>query len=185
MAYGCQCGIYSTRKQEEACKYRVDFMWLLENGKAPDHATLSRFRTGRCASAVEDLFYQYVGLLEEQGETNHESVFIDGTKIESRAGRYTFTWRGTAEKNVEKTKQKVLEQTGCKTSGELTALLSKMAEEITLVSGKGRHKTDAQREWEMLDELRQKWERIRFNWKSWGKIGIAIPKLTMMLPLCE
>ena len=64
MAYGYQCGIYSTRKLEEACKYRVDFMWLLENGKAPDHATLSRFRTGRCAEAVEDLFYQYVQLLE-------------------------------------------------------------------------------------------------------------------------
>ena len=53
MAYGYQCGIYSTRKLEEACQYRVDFMWLLENGKAPDHATLSRFRTGRCAEAVE------------------------------------------------------------------------------------------------------------------------------------
>ena len=54
MAYGYQRGIYSTRKLEEACKYRVDFMWLLENGKAPDHATLSRFRTGRCAEAVDD-----------------------------------------------------------------------------------------------------------------------------------
>ena len=54
MAYGYQCGIYSSRKLEEACKYRVDFMWLLENGKAPDHSPLSRFRTGRCAEAVED-----------------------------------------------------------------------------------------------------------------------------------
>ena len=62
MAYGYQCGIYSSRKLEEACKYRVDFMWLLENGKAPNHATFSRFRTGRCAEAVEDLFYQYVML---------------------------------------------------------------------------------------------------------------------------
>ena len=61
MAYGYQCGIYSSRKLEEACKYRVDFMWLLENGKAPDHSTLSRFRTGRCAGAVEDLFYLEAG----------------------------------------------------------------------------------------------------------------------------
>ena len=71
MAYGYQCGIFSTRKLEEACKYRVDFMWLLENGKAPDHSTLSRFRTGRCAEAVEDLFYQYVQYLEKQGEVDH------------------------------------------------------------------------------------------------------------------
>lgn len=90
MAYGYQCGIYSSRKQEEACKYRVDFMRLLENGKAPDHTTLSRFHTGRCAEAIEDLFYQYVQLLEKQGEVDHKRVFIDGTKIESRAGRYTF-----------------------------------------------------------------------------------------------
>lgn len=90
MVYGYQCGIYSTRKLEEACKYRVDFMWLLENEKAPDHTTLSRFRTGRCAEAVEDLFFQYVQLLERQGEVDHKSVFIDGIKLESRAGRYTF-----------------------------------------------------------------------------------------------
>ena len=136
MAYGYQCGIYSTRKLEEACKYRVDFMWLLENGKAPDHSTLFRFRTGRCSEAVEDLFYQYVQLLEKQNEVDHKSVFIDGTKIESRAGRYTFTWRGTAEKNLAKAKQKVLEQTGCKTLGALEELLSNKAEGISFVSGK-------------------------------------------------
>ena len=56
MAYGYQCGIFSSRKLEEACQYRVDFMWLLENQKAPDHATFSRFRTGRCSEAVADLF---------------------------------------------------------------------------------------------------------------------------------
>ena len=157
MVYGYQCGIYSTRKLEEACKYRVDFMWLLENGKAPDYSTFSRFRTRRCTEAVEDLFYQYVQKLEQQGETDHKSVFIDGTKIESRAGRYTFNWRGTAEKNLEKAKKKVLEETGCKTLPELETLLSQMAEGVVFVSGKGKHKTEEQREWEALDRLRQQW----------------------------
>ena len=72
MVYGYQCGIYSSRKLEEACRYRVDFMWLLEEYPAPDHATLARFRTGRCAEAVEDLFYQYVSLLEHQDETDYD-----------------------------------------------------------------------------------------------------------------
>ena len=128
MAYGYQCGIYSTRKLQEACEYRVDFMWLLENEKVPDYSTFSRFRTGRCAEAVEDLFYQYVQLLEQQGEVDHKTVFIDGTKIESRAGRYTFNWRGTAEKMLAKAKQKVLEETGCKTLSELEQLLVSKAE---------------------------------------------------------
>ena len=159
MAYGYQCGIYSSRKLEEACKYRVDFMWLLENGKAPDHSTLSRFRTGRCAEAVEDLFYQYIQLLEKQKEIDHKSVFIDGTKIESRAGRYTFNWRGTAEKNLAKAKQKVQELTGCKTRNELEKLLAGKAEGISFVSGKGKHKTEQQREWEAIDHLCQQWRK--------------------------
>ena len=159
MAYGYQCGIYSTRKLEEACQYRVDFMWLLENEKAPDHSTLSRFRTGRCAEAVEDLFYQYVRLLEKQKEVDYKSVFIDGTKVESRAGRYTFVWRGSTEKYLKKVQQKVLEQTGCKTLGELRQYLSTEAEGITFIRGKGKHKTDEQRQWEAMDELRQKWEK--------------------------
>lgn len=55
-------------------------MWILEEEPVPDHTTLARFRTGRCTEAVEDLFYQYeyVALLERQGETDHETVFVDG-----------------------------------------------------------------------------------------------------------
>ena len=65
-----------------------------------DHAAFARFRTGRCTEAAEKLFYQYVKLLEEQEETNHETVFVDGTKMESRAGRYTFLWRKIIEKQL-------------------------------------------------------------------------------------
>ena len=72
MAYGYQCGIYSSRKLEEACKYRGDFMWLLGNGKAPDHATFSRFCTEGCAEAMEDLFYQYVAYLEKAGRSGSQ-----------------------------------------------------------------------------------------------------------------
>lgn len=115
MVYGYQCGIHSSRRLEEACRYRIDFRWLLEDQPTPDHTTLARFRTGRCVQAAEDLFYQYARLLEEQGETDHETVFIDGTKMESRAGRYTFRWRKTVEKQLDKVKQRVKETTGLET----------------------------------------------------------------------
>ena len=41
LEFGYICGIYSSRKLEEACRYRIDFMWLLEDGRAPDHSTLA------------------------------------------------------------------------------------------------------------------------------------------------
>ena len=169
MAYGYQCGIFSTRKLEEACKYRVDFMWLLENGKAPDHSTLSRFRTGRCAEAVEDLFYQYVRLLEEQGEVDHKTVFIDGTKLESRAGRYTFVWRGNAEKGLEKAKKAALEQTGCKELSELEDLLAEKAKRFEMVTGKGKRKSPEQKEWESINKLCQQWRKYEEQLKIMGE----------------
>ena len=53
LVHGYLCGIYSSRKLEEACRYRVDFMWLLGEENVPDHTTFARFRTGRCREAVE------------------------------------------------------------------------------------------------------------------------------------
>ena len=157
LVYGYQCGIYSTRKLEEACRYRIDFKWLLWNEPVPDHSTISRFRTGRCAEAVEDLFYQYVRYLEEQGETDHETVFIDGTKLESRAGRYTFIWRKSVEKQLAKVKEKVYAATSVTGLNELEHLLAETVVGISFVRGTGRRKSEAQKEWETLDALRKKW----------------------------
>ena len=168
MVYGYQCGIYSSRKLEEACRYRVDFMWLLEGHPAPDHTTISRFRTSRCADASEDLFYQYANQLEKQGETDHETVFVDGTKIESSAGRYTFCWRGSVEKNLAKARNKARELTGLKTLKELDQYLEECKEKITFVHGKGNRKSDEQRNWVVLDELRQRCERYESSLKIMG-----------------
>lgn len=155
MAYGYVCGIYSSRKLEEACRYRVDFMWLLDGEEAPDHSTIARFRTGRCEEAVEDLFYQYVRKLQEQEETDRQAVFIDGTKIESRAGRYTFVWRKSTEKKLAKVKEAVLYES----LEELKEYLAQEREKIVFVHGAGHRKSEAQREWERLDGLKAKWEQ--------------------------
>ena len=49
--------------------------------------------------------------------------------------------------------------TGCKTRNELEELLADKAEGITFVSGKGKHKTEQQREWEAIDHLCQQWRK--------------------------
>ena len=156
LVYGYQRGIYTTRKLEEACRYRIDFKWLLWDEPVPDHSTISRFRTGRCAEAVEDLFYQYVRYLETQEETDHETVFIDGTKLESSAGRYTFVWRKSVEKQLAKVKEKVREATSATTLEALEKQLADEATGIVFVYGPGHRKSAEQKTWEALDELRLK-----------------------------
>jgi transposase len=53
------------------------------------------------------LFYQLVCYLHEIGEIDYENIFIDGTKIEANANRYTFVWRKVVNKNEAKIFTKV------------------------------------------------------------------------------
>ena len=82
-------------------------MWLLAGQKAPDHSTIARFRQIHATNAMEDLFYQLVNLLYEMGEIEYENVFIDGTKIEANANRYTFVWNKVVMKNEAKMHEKI------------------------------------------------------------------------------
>ena len=100
--YAYSQNIYSSRKIETACKRDINFMWLLAGQKAPDHSTIARFRTGFLADACEDLFYQMVRRLEQMNELSKETVFIDGTKLEACANKYTFVWKKSVGKWEEK-----------------------------------------------------------------------------------
>ena len=102
LTYAYSQTIYSSRKIETACRRDINFMWLLAGGKAPDHSTIARFRTGFLAEACEDLFYQMVRRLAVAGELSLETVFIDGTKLEACANKYTFVWRKSVGKWEEK-----------------------------------------------------------------------------------
>lgn len=168
LVYGYMCGIYSTRKLEEACRKRIDFMWLLQGEPVPDYSTFARFRTGRAKEAVEDLFYQLVRRLEKMGETEHDEVFIDGTKLESKANRYTFVWRKTTEKYLAKVKKQVRQEFECRgiignvTLKKLRVLVAaeKIACEkagISFVHGIGHRKSPEQRAWEKLNGLLERW----------------------------
>lgn len=83
--------IYSMRKLEQACRKNLDFIWLLQGERVPDHTSFARFRSGKARQAVEDLFYQFVKRLAAEQEIEYEEVFIDGTKIESMPMRSSYT----------------------------------------------------------------------------------------------
>lgn len=99
LTYAYMNDLYSSRKIETACKRDINFMWLLEGNKAPDHSTIARFRKEYLDDAAEDLFFQMVQYLHNIGEVTFENLFVDGTKIEANANRYTFVWRKVVSKN--------------------------------------------------------------------------------------
>ena len=88
LIYAYMNDIWSSRKIELACKRDVNFMWLLEGFKAPDHNTIARFRTGRLEPILDDLFNQFIVKLYENNELELKNLFIDGTKIEANANKY-------------------------------------------------------------------------------------------------
>ena len=99
-------GIYSSRKISEATRSNVYLLWL--TGCAPlDHMTVNRFRTVRLRSVFEEMFTDVVMLLAKLGHVTLDTYFLDGTKIEANANKYSFTWRKSTEKHRGKLRAKV------------------------------------------------------------------------------
>ena len=60
---------------------------------------ITRFRTGRLDPILDDLFNQFIVKLYENNELELKNLFIDGTKIETNANKYTFMWEKSVSKN--------------------------------------------------------------------------------------
>ena len=94
---------YASRVIETACKRDVNYIYLLEGKPAPDHATIARFRSLHFAPCAKELLTQCTQLLYELGEISGKKFFIDGTKMEANANKYTFVWKrkSTLQKQIE------------------------------------------------------------------------------------
>ena len=160
-------GVYTSRKIEELCRENLVFQWLLEDQGVPDHCTIARFRSNpKLQEAFEDLFFQYVKQLEKQGLVEHEEVFIDGTKIESKANRYQFVWLKNVMRQLEKIKEKA--KTELQPEGNITLKKVQEAvdqldrqileEKIEVKRGRGHRKPEIVRRRDTLQELSERWQ---------------------------
>jgi len=93
--------IYSSRKIEDAIKSNIYLVWLCGNCE-PDHNTINRFRSQKVAPVLKDIFKQIVLLLAQEGLVSLKEIYVDGTKIEANANRYTFVWGNAIKTNKEK-----------------------------------------------------------------------------------
>ena len=72
-----------------------------------DHNTINRFRSERLKGVLQQIFAQVVQLLVGEGLLNIKELYVDGTKIEANANRYTFVWGKSIKTNKEKMKKQL------------------------------------------------------------------------------
>lgn len=176
IVYGPHCGVFSSRKLERACRRDVNFRWLLEGYPAPSKSTIAEFRQHRLQGVIEGLFYQLALVLYRMGETSFDHLFVDGTKIEANANKYSFVWKGSvnkhqARRDVKETAflQDINERYGLNLENieeTVTLLTQKVADSGTIfMHGKGQRKTQLQRDTEQAAELLEKKQRYE-NYQS-------------------
>lgn len=162
LLYANMEGIYSSRKIESACLRDINFIWLLNGEKTTNYHEIARFRSKRLSECAESLFVQLVKELHSVGEIKYEHLFVDGTKIEANANKYSFVWKKSTNKYESRTLAKLDKLTAelCQKYGILQEndLLSELESRKTepFVYGRGHRKSELQRDIEALQELTAK-----------------------------
>lgn len=190
LAYGGMEGKHSSRELERACNRDINYMWLLGDEKAPNHSEIARFRSQRLSRCCEDLFYQLVKKLHERGEIKYEHLFVDGTKIEANANKYSFVWKKSTNKYQERLEQKLEaflyelhNRYGVFGSAEdiQKALLPRKSEPF--VHGRGKRKSQLQRDVEQLTEYiakQKKYEKYQRTFNGRNSFSKTDPDATFM-----
>lgn len=108
MIYAAMNRLFSSRDIETACKRDINFMFLLEGMPAPDHSTIARFVSLHLSACSKTVLTSVSSVLHDLGEISGKTIFIDGTKIESCANKYTFVWKKSVTKHQNRLFGKII-----------------------------------------------------------------------------
>ena len=182
-------GYVSTREIEKLCKTDIRFMYLLDEQPAPSHMTIDNFMNHCLGESIYKIFEEINGYIFEVEKVDTEHLYIDGTKLEANANKYSWVWKKSSIKNRKKTFDKVsllLEEINNKImyhgvkfdirSEYAIEYLEQVTEQYiklvdlhpeTVVRGRGHHKSQEQRHYDKLVEyttkLKKYAEHIRLS----------------------
>ena len=194
LVYGAMDRRYSGRDLEKSCLRDINYMWLLGDEPAPSHDALTRFRGGVFADCAEDLFYQLVLKLLQIGEIELVHLFVDGTKLEANANKYSFVWKKSTNKYQARLEKKVSEfkkelngryerELNDETQpGEILSFLLNLPHG-PFVHGRGKRKSQLQRDIEQLTEYMergQKYEKYQETFDGRNSFSKTDPDATFM-----
>jgi len=98
--------IFSSRRIAKALRENTHFLWLSRMNQ-PDFRTVNRFRGVILRKTIENLFTQLVEELLNLGLVDLEQYFVDGTKMEANANKYSFVWKKSTENYKAKLQENV------------------------------------------------------------------------------
>ena len=106
LVYAYTQKIYTARKIAKALRENIYFMWI--SGKqTPNFRTINMFRSTIMKDIIDEVFIQVMELLLDEGLVHLQDYFLDGTKIESKANKYTFVWKKVVNRNKLKLETKI------------------------------------------------------------------------------
>ncbi len=95
LVYSSLRGVRAVDRIVELCTRDIAYMWLAQ-GERPKRDVFYDFINLKLTEdLLLDLHYQFIRRLQREGLVSLDALFIDGTKVEANANRYTFVWRGS------------------------------------------------------------------------------------------
>lgn len=172
-------GYISLRELEDECKVNLRFMYLMDH-ETPSYRTFGYFINEIIGDSIEEIFCDINKTIFETEHVDLQHLYIDGSKFEANANKYTWVWKKATEKSRYRLYNKItllfqeineeLAYSGMKLNINteyvpeyLREAADKYAEmwqldETTFIHGRGHHKSVQQRHYEKLTEYAEKLE---------------------------
>ncbi len=100
-------GISSLREIEKLCRNDIRYMYLLDDRKAPSFATFGNLIRNELTDSIEQIFIDVNSYIFEKNHVDLEHTYLDGTKMEANANRYTWVWKKSCLRNRDKVFEKL------------------------------------------------------------------------------
>lgn len=172
-------GYSSLRNIEKLCNTDIRFIWLLDGEAAPSYATVCNFLNKYVGNKIEDLFNDINKYIFTEEGVDLGKLYIDGTKMEANANKYTWVWKkscitsrnkvyGYLSALIDELNNGILanfsvkiekrEEYAIEYVEEITARYSELTGicGTNMVHGRGHHKTIEQRYYDKLNEYLHK-----------------------------
>lgn len=100
---------FSGRNIELMINENLPMMWLAQ-GEKISYRTINRFRASeKMDKILSELYSEFVTTLQEENLIQQNEIFIDGTKLEANANKYSFVWKKSTKNYNKKLDDKVKE----------------------------------------------------------------------------